>query len=44
VLDKKNLSTILKALGLIDDKTTGQVVIHTNEGGVTKVEKKVEVK
>jgi hypothetical protein len=41
---KKVIGEALKRLGIIGEKETGQVIVHLNEGGVTKVVKQSEVK
>lgn len=44
MVDKKHLANILRSLGIITDSTTGQVVIHLNQGGISKVVISQEVK
>jgi len=41
---KKVLLDILKKLHIIDEKDTGNVTIHLNDGNVSKVTKQVEIK
>ncbi len=41
---KKVIAEALKRLGIIDEKETGQVIIHVNQGGVCKIVRQVEVK
>jgi len=41
---KKRLADILKKEGIIEEKTTGEVTIHLNQGGITKVYVKEEFK
>ena len=41
---KQEIIDILIRLRIISEKETGQVIIHLNDGGVTKVVKIVEVK
>ena len=41
---KKEITTVLKRLGVVSDKDTGYVEIHINDGGISKIYKKVEVK
>lgn len=40
---KKLIADFLKSQGIMEDKDTGQIVIHVNEGGITKIFKNVEV-
>lgn len=40
---KKRVLEFLKNEGIIKEKDTGQVVIHLNEGGITKICKNVEI-
>ena len=41
---KKILLDILKKLCIIGDKDTGNIVIHVNDGGITRVIRQVEIK
>lgn len=41
---KKALAEFLSAAQIADEGTVGQVVIHLNNGGVTKIVKATEVK
>jgi hypothetical protein len=41
---KKLVAELLKRLGVIEEKDTGQVIIHLNEGGVCKITKQIDVK
>jgi hypothetical protein len=41
---KKLVAAALKNLRIIQAKETGQIIVHLNEGGVTKIIKMVEVK
>ena len=40
---KKALAQLLRAGKVMDEKTVGQIVVHLNNGGVTKVVKSIEV-
>ena len=40
---KKTIADFLKSQGIMDDKDTGQIVLHVNEGGITKIIKNIEV-
>jgi hypothetical protein len=41
---KKLLAEVLMIGGAIDDKTAGQIVIHANNGGITRIIKTAEIK
>jgi hypothetical protein len=41
---KKALSEFLAAGSVVDENTVGQVLIHVNNGGTTKIVKTTEVK
>lgn len=41
---KQEIIDFLVRFGIIAAKDTGQIVIHLNEGGITKIVKMVEVK
>jgi len=40
---KKELRDFLRKLNLIKDKDTGHLIIHLNDGGITKIFKNVEM-
>jgi hypothetical protein len=41
---KKEIALFLKKLGIIGEKDTGNIEIHLNDGAVSKIYKRVEVK
>lgn len=41
---KQEIIDFLIRFGIIGQKETGQIVIHLNEGGITRIVKMVEVK
>ena len=41
---KKIILDLLKKLGIIKEDDTGQIVLHLNQGGITKIMKNVEIK
>lgn len=41
---KQEIIDLLARLGIVTQKETGQVIIHLNEGGITRIIKMVEVK
>lgn len=45
VVDKKKvIIDLFRQLGIIKDNETGQIILHLNCGGVTKIVKTIEVK
>ena len=41
---KKIILELFKKLGIINEDDTGQVILHLNQGGITKIVKNVEIK
>ena len=41
---KQEIIDFLIRFGIVSQKETGQVIIHLNEGGITRIVKMVEVK